>query len=83
VLLLAGLDGCRLLLGCRHGLLSVKIPPREQLVLGLLLLLQLLHMKLLGGGGAGGLSLFMTGSDPKRVIFTNPTQPRMVKINIP
>ena len=28
-----------------------------------------------GGVGAGGLSLFMTGSDPKRVIFSTPHNP--------
>ena len=34
------------------------------------------------GGGGGYLSLFMTGSDPERVNFTNPAQPRRVKIYI-
>jgi len=34
------------------------------------------------GWGEGYLSLFMTGSDPKRVSFTNPAQPRRVKMNV-
>jgi len=34
------------------------------------------------GRGGGYLSLFMTGSDPERVNFTNPAQPRRVKIYI-
>jgi hypothetical protein len=37
---------------------------------------------LLGRGRAGGLSLFMTGSDPKKFNFTNPAQPRRIKMNI-
>ena len=55
-LLLAGSDGCQLLLGCRRGLLS-GIPPWEQPVLGLGLLL--LRLRLPGAGtkgGAGGTS---------------------------
>ena len=34
------------------------------------------------GRGGEYLSLFMIGSDPKRVDFTNPAQSRRVKINI-
>ena len=34
------------------------------------------------GRGRGYLSLFMTGSDPEKVNFTNPAQPRSVKIYI-
>jgi hypothetical protein len=34
------------------------------------------------GQGGGYLSLFMTGSDPERVNFTSPAQPRCVKIGI-
>ena len=51
-LLLAGSDGCQLLLGCRRGLLF-GIPPREQPVLGLGLLLLLL--------GSGCLELWDRG----------------------
>ena len=34
-----------------------------------------------GGGGAGGHPLFMFGSNPKRVTFTNPAKSRRVEIN--
>jgi hypothetical protein len=66
-----------------------RIPPREQSVLGLALLLLLLLLLLLRlpgavgpGRGGGYLSLSMTGNDPKRVNFTNPAQPRRVKLNM-
>jgi hypothetical protein len=34
------------------------------------------------GQGGGYLSLFMTDSDLERVDFTNPAQPRRIKIDI-
>jgi len=85
-LLFAGLD-CLMPAAARHGLLS-GIPHQEQPLLGLGLLLRL-RLRLPGaveqGAGqptGGYLSLFMTGSDPKRVSFTNPAQPRRVKMNV-
>jgi hypothetical protein len=75
-----------LLPGCRRGLLSGN-PPWEQPVLGLGLLLLRLRLPGAVGQGAGQptggyVPLFMTGSDPERVNFTNPAQSRRVKINI-
>jgi hypothetical protein len=59
-----------LLLGCCRGFLF-EIPPRDRPVLGLGLLLLRLSV-----------SLFMTGSNPERINFTDPAQPRRIKTNI-
>jgi len=77
-----------LLFGCRRGLLS-GIPPQEEPVLGLGLLLLRLRLPGAVRRGAGrGAPLtfhdrqrqnFMTGSDKKRVNLTNPAQPCRVK----
>jgi hypothetical protein len=62
----------------RCGVWCVLLVLRWNRVAGVgLLLLLLLQGRGVGLVGQGAL-LFMTGSDPKRVIFTNPAQPRRV-----